>query len=271
MGAAVDAACQVAVWQTDRLAGFDAEPPQTWDDVLALAQRPGCVALPLYPSDAYLSLLSIAATLRPAAPVTPELIDEEAVAFLRELVSLVRKDCFSWNPPALLDLMSSQSTDAPAYCPLTFGYSTYQRPASTGRRLTFADVPDGSTGRGRSVLGGAGLAVTATSKHPYDAADFAAWVAGASAQREVVLPNGGQPASRGAWLDPEADELVGGFFSGTRRTLEEAVVRPREQWWPRFQEQAGIRLVDLLRSHATEDQIIAALNKLSHDEWKEMP
>lgn len=112
------------------------------------------------------------------------------------------------------------------------------------------------------MLGGAGLAVSATSKHPHDAAEFAAWVAGASAQREVVLPNGGQPASRAAWLDPEADELVGGFFSGTRRTLEEAVVRPREQWWPGFQELAGIRLVDMLQSHATEGQMIAALNTL---------
>ena len=70
------------------------------------------------------------------------------------------------------------------------------------------------------MLGGAGLAVSASSTHASEAADFAAWVAGARAQREVVLPNGGQPASRGAWLDPRADEIVGGFFSGTRRTLE---------------------------------------------------
>ncbi len=36
-----------------------------------------------------------------------------------------------------------------------------------------------------------------------------------------------QPSHRAAWNDPLADHLCGGFFSATRKTQEEAFVRPR--------------------------------------------
>jgi multiple sugar transport system substrate-binding protein len=244
--AAVDAACQVAVVDDDRIGGR-ADVPRRWADVLLLArQAPGSVAIPLYPSDAVLSLLSISADLRAGGLVNDELWSAEAVDVLVELARVVDPRSFELNPPGLLELMSSAADDVPFYAPLLFGYTNYQRPDARGRRLRFCSPPSvGETPA--AVLGGAGLAVSASCGHPNEAAEFAAWMAGAEAQRAVVLPNDGQPASRSVWLDAEADTVVGGFFSGTRTTIEASYVRPRDPWWPRYQEAAGLRLVGGLR------------------------
>jgi multiple sugar transport system substrate-binding protein len=64
------------------------------------------------------------------------------------------------------------------------------------------------------------------------------------------------------WADPDADALVGGFFSATRSTIEASHVRPRDPWWPAYQEAAGIALVEALRSGATPDSIQNDLDRL---------
>ncbi|MFI7066714.1 extracellular solute-binding protein [Kribbella sp. NPDC050124] len=252
---AVDAACQVAVVDDSTLDEWG-DVPRRWDDVLAAARKvPGSVALPLYPSDAVLSLLSISAELS----TTDELWVEEAVDIFVELVRGVDPRSFQLNPPGLLDLMSSESSDAPVYAPLLFGYTNYQRPAARGRPLRFCRPP--SVGeRPAAVLGGAGLAVSASSKQANEAAAFAALMAGADVQRTIVLGNDGQPASRSVWFDPSADEVVGGFFSGTRTTIESSYLRPRAAWWPAYQEAAGIRLTEALRRGDAASAIHADLN-----------
>lgn len=296
---AVDAACQVAVASEAELARLGAEVPVTWSAVLDLArEHPGAVAIPLYPSDAFCALLSLS-----AGPPDGDQVDgtdwgaaggteggvpsgadcgeadggaasgadrgavsalacvpfgEEAVA---SLAALADRRSFELNPPRLLDLMSSADpAKAPAYAPLLFGYSGYQRPGAPGRPLRFHDAPTPG-----GVLGGAGLAVTANGRWPEEAAAFAAWVAGAEAQRDVVCAYEGQPASAGVWGDPSADRLVGGFFTATRATIDRAVIRPREPWWPRFQEEAGERLAQLLRERAparrTYDELATILDR----------
>lgn len=251
---AVDAACQVAAVDDSRL--DDCDVPRRWHDVVTLARSVrGSVALPLYPSDAILSLLSISADLRS----TDELWAEEAVEVLVELVQLVDQRSLQLNPPGLLDLMSSTSADVPVYAPLLFGYTNYQRPDARGRRLRFCQPPSAGE-RPSAVLGGAGLAVSASSNQPDEAAAFAAWMAGADIQRTVVLGNDGQPASRSVWLDPAADDVVGGFFSGTRATIESSYLRPRAAWWPAYQEAAGLRLTEALRRGDVASAIHADLN-----------
>ncbi|MFL6076036.1 MAG: extracellular solute-binding protein [Mycobacteriales bacterium] len=260
---AVDAACQVAV--LDPASGES--PPSTWAEALDLAKR-APVAVPLYPSDAIIALVSIAVGLARAATATTAtraataagpagaggdpgdpagLFTEEAAALLTELVGRADPRSFDLNPPGLLELMA-RGASPPVYAPLLFGYSDYQRPTATGRRLRFHDAPTPDGRPGGTVLGGAGLAVPAASAHPEAAAAFAGWVAGAPAQREIVCVHGGQPASRATWADPSADELTGGFLSGTVASMTAAYVRPRTTWWPRFQEAAGERLVPLLRT-----------------------
>jgi|UPI00047C316D multiple sugar transport system substrate-binding protein len=265
---AVDAACQVAVLDGERAGALFDSAPRSWDDVLEVARdAPGAVGIPLYPSDAVLSLLSITANLRASGESSGEssggFWSLEAVYILSELVRSVSPRCFDLNPPRMLDLMSAGAADdAPVYAPLLFGYTNYQRPTAPGRRLTFVDVPSAGAQPVGAVLGGAGLAVSAYGRHPEEAARFAAWLAGADAQRTIVLPHDGQPGSRSVWHDPDADAVVGGFFSGTRATIENAHLRPRDAWWPAYQEVAGLALVDLLRAGAPPSTIHDDLTRL---------
>jgi multiple sugar transport system substrate-binding protein len=253
----VDAACQVAAYRADRLGAGDV--PATWDDVLALAKsEPGAVALPLYPSDAICTLMSLSANASTADGESPRWLHPAGAAMLVELAGLVDPACFGQNPPALLDAMAGESRTA--YVPFVFGYANLSRPP-----LRFADVAgvDG-TPRG-AVLGGAGLAVLPGSAHVVEAAAFAAWCMAPGVQRKVLLEAGGQPGNRLVWDDPTADEVAGGFLSATRRTIDAAYLRPRDPWWPDFQRDGGRLLVRLLRDGATAGRIVEELTGLAEE------
>lgn len=77
-----------------------------------------------------------------------------------------------------------------------------------------------------------------------------------------MLPAGRRPGSRTVWEDPGADEFVGGFFSGTRATIETAHVRPTEPWWPSFQERAGVLLARALRDGTRRSAIVREFSAL---------
>jgi multiple sugar transport system substrate-binding protein len=263
-GLAADAACQVAAVRDDLLPS-GTETPSTWGGVLELARAlPGRVAIPLYPTDAICSLLTTSASLgAPAghgdAFFASAEAGERALRPLLELAPLLHPESAELNPPRCLDRM--RDTDEIAYAPLTFGYTNYARPGGRGARLRFLAPPGFDGGPAVSLLGGAGLAVSAASAQPREAADFAAWVCGRAAQRDVVFAAGGQPASRSAWLDPELDETAGGFFSATRDTIEAAHVRPREPWWPGFQESAGYLVACGLVRQAPAGEVVAELER----------
>jgi multiple sugar transport system substrate-binding protein len=268
-----DAACQVAAVREDRLLRLGVEAPTSWDGVVKLAAAaPGSVALPLYPSDAICTLISLSANASSAAGDPPRWLRREAVEFLVELAGLVEPSCFELNPPRLLARMAAGSGadgddrdgddrdgwGAVAYVPFTFGYATLCWPP-----LRFTDVP-GCDGRSRgAVLGGAGLAVLSSSRHIDAAAAFAAWYMDPATQRDVVVPSGGQPGNRLAWDDPVADQRVNGFFSATRGSMDHAYLRPREPWWPAFQQEAGQVLVRLLRNGAAPVTVLDDLARLA--------
>lgn len=251
----VDAACQVAAYRADRLGPGDV--PATWADVLAMAKsEPGTVALPLYPSDAICALMSLSANASMAAGEPQGWVHQDGAAMLTELVGLVGQECYGQNPPALLDAMAGESRTT--YVPLVFGYANLSRPP-----LRFADIAgvDG-TPRG-AVLGGAGLAVLPDSGHVAEAAAFAAWCMDVDVQRGVLLEAGGQPGNRLVWDDPTADDVAGGFLAATRRTIDEAYLRPRDTWWPEFQRDGGQLLVRLLRDGAGPGRIVEELTGLA--------
>lgn len=265
---ATDAACQVSAFVPDALG--DDTAPATWDDVLALARRqPGAVGLPLSPPHAISSYLTLCTNLggSPVAPDDERLVDagvgERAAELLLELARLGPEEALRWEPPDALARLT-ESGAALAYVPLTYGYLSYSTPGFTARLCRFADIPSGGHGPIGAVLGGAGLAVSATTAHPEEAAAFAAWASGTAAQVEIVTPNGGQPGSATAWSNAELDALTGGFFSATRATMDAAWLRPRDPWWPPFQLDAGAALTDGLTARRTAHDLHAAVESAYH-------
>jgi multiple sugar transport system substrate-binding protein len=262
---ATDAACQVAAFRPDLL---EAPFPSSWGGVLELARsRPGRVAVPLAPAHAISSFLSLCAN-HGAAPARDEsLVDDatgsQAISLLAELASLGPAEAIAWEPPdALARLTAGDELDC---VPLTYGFVTYSRSEEVAYPCQFTDLPSAGDGPVGAVLGGAGLGVSSTSRHPAEAAAFAAWASGAEAQRTVVAAAGGQPGSRSAWLDADLDARAGGFFSGTLATIEASWVRPRDAWWPAFQRKAGHLLTTALAERASAVRTFAELDSLYRD------
>lgn len=264
-GLATDAACQVAAVRDDLIDGA----PATWDDVVSLARsRPGSVALPLSPAQALCAFLSLCANAgTPAAEASERLVQPDvgraAIELLAELLRLGPSGALAWQPPDILHRMTSG--DEIAYVPLAFGFVTYARADRVEKPCRFLDVPSAGHGPVGSILGGAGLSVSAASPHQTEAAAFAAFASGAEAQRTLVGPVGGQPGSNSAWDDSELDRASGGFFSGTRASIEAAWVRPRDPWWPAFQLEGGVLLNRGLAEDIAPKEILDRLDRLYHD------
>jgi multiple sugar transport system substrate-binding protein len=264
---AADAACQVAAVRDDLLDGAPA--PSTWDEVRDLARaQPGRVAVPLAPAQAVCAFLTLCANLgSPAAEDPARLVEPEvglaALELLDELHSLGPAGSPEWEQPDVLDRLTSG--DELVYVPLVFGFVTYSRADRVPSPCRFLDLASAGAGPVGGILGGAGLAVSATSAHPEQAAAFAAFASGAEAQRTLVGPAGGQPGSRTAWTAPELDRAAGGFFSGTYATIEQAWVRPRERWWPAFQLEGGRLLNASLAAAEPPRTLLESLDSLYRD------
>ncbi len=264
-GLATDAACQVAAVRTDLLG---APAPATWDEVLLLARsRPGRVALPLAPAHAISSFLTLCANAGHPAASGERLVDPAtglaALELLAELHRFGPEGTTALEPPDLLGLLTS--SDDLVYVPLTYGYVTYAQAGVVEKPCSFLDIPSAGHGPVGAVLGGAGLAVSATGGSPDGAAAFAAWASGADAQRSIVATRGGQPGSRSAWTDLALDARTGGFYSGTFATIEAAWVRPRDAWWPGFQLDGGKLLAAALDDGLHAATILDRLDSLYRD------
>jgi multiple sugar transport system substrate-binding protein len=264
---AIDAACEVAAWRPDRV--DDAAAPSTWGDVAALASA-GRVIWPLHPVDAQGSFLSIAAALgTPVDGSGQDFIDVAAgVAVLEAMHAVARHldpRCFELNAIGALEALATEDADA-AYCPLVFGYTNYARAGFRPQRLCFGDIvtigaaADGPRG---ALLGGVGLGVSARSSNVAAAAEFALWVAGAEVQRTTFYAGGGQPAHVAAWDDATLDAQAGGFFSGTRTTLERAWIRPRMPGFVAWQNASLPIVHEALRSGTGFDRAVERLNALA--------
>lgn len=250
----LDAACQVSARRPDLLeASFC---PDDWDAVFALQEplhKQGMqIGMALCPTDCLCSFLTLCAQFgdgpkegRPAL-VEPT-VGLRALEQLRRLRDTCHPDSLQWNPIQLFDAMARPESRI-AYAPLAFGYTNYARRGYAAHPLGFGSIPGGHS----ALLGGAGLAVSAHCAAPAEAAAYIAHIASADYQCSAYVEHGGQPANGIAHTDPTADALAGGFLSGTRSTLEQAYMRPRNAAWPAFQENLGERLHSFLKNDESD-------------------
>ena len=266
---AIDAAAPVAFWREDLLARLGLVPPQTWDEVLALARR-GHVEIPAAPINCLMNFQALCLALGETpyatpAQIVPADIGRAALSRLRELIAQCDPGGWTRNPIASHDLVAAAANTRLAYCPLAYGYSNYARPGGAPHRLTFGEPPAFAGAPLRTVLGGAGLALSALRPRRAAALAYAQFVACAAVQRTLYTAAGGQPGHRAAWLDPENNRLTGDCFIRTLPALDRAWLRPRHDGAVEFQARAGPLVHAALRGAMDDAAALAQLDRLYRD------
>jgi multiple sugar transport system substrate-binding protein len=262
-GLATDAAAQVSAYRPDLIA----DPPRDWPAVLELA-REGRVLWPGKPIDAFSSLVTMAANAGDApmagdGEFLPEAAGLAALERLHELAALVPADNLEANPIQVADALADG--DRFAYSPLLFGYTNYSRSGFRANRLRYIDIPSGPLGVRGSLLGGAGVAVSAQSPNRGAAIDHAFWLASAPVQAGVYFDGGGQPGNSVAWDSGRTNDLTLDFFRGTRQTLEGAYLRPRHPRYIELQDAASPLVTRALLAEITDAAAIRTMNDLAAD------
>ncbi len=251
----VDAACQAAVFRPD-LVCADKVPGSIGN--LDNLDGQG-IGLAMTCPHAFMNYLSLCGLMGEDISGTGDqlvdpLIGEEAVETLRRIAERIPTEAYDWSSIGLLEAMAT--TDAIAYCPMVFCFNSYARdPAGSRMRLKYAPLPSLRAERGcaGSVIGGAGLAISAACPAIGEAVAFLAYLTGSDAQLEMALA-GGQPAVELVWTDVDANTANGNFFSDCLETMRQAATRPRYANYMSLQNRAG----DLLREDALQRSLPAA-------------
>lgn len=262
----IDAATPAPSWRADLLEQAGAQPPQTWAEAVALAQRKLAV-IPGFNADLFLHFVMLVKALgaEPCADnekIAPREIMRQAAEMLRELTAPMPREIFGMNPIQVAERMTT--TDDFAWNAFAYTYNNYARPGFAPKQLRFGNLISLKPGgpRLRSVLGGTGLAISANCKNVSAALDYAVFIASGHIQKTIYVQAGGQPAHRAAWDDSLADQLCGGFFSGTRSAQEEAIVRPRYSGYVALQTDGGNALQEHLRDGRSLDATLEKLDAL---------
>lgn len=241
----IDAATPVSSWRPDLLA----TPPQTWAELLALADR-GLVAVPAIPIDSLMNFYMLCNALgvepfQGKTAVVSHDIGAQALMHLADLVGRCDPACLTRNPIATYEALVRGEA---AYCPFAYGYSNYARPEYAAHALRYGGLVRWHDGRSlQSTLGGTGLAISQHSAHRDIAVAYARYVCSPACQRTLYVQSGGQPGHRDAWESAEVNRVCGDFFRNTLPTLDQAYLRPRYNGYLHFQDSAGPVVHEFLR------------------------
>lgn len=260
---ALDAACQMAVHRPDLATPL----PLRWEEFLAPDAAKFRALTPLLPVDAFDMLLTLVAGRGEAdLPRTRDTFVTEAnglyaLAILRALYQLGPDEQVEMNPIKVLEALSS--TDDFACSPCLFGYVNYARPGFRTHRLTYFDLPlCAGFDRPRSILGGAGIGVSANTADPDAATKFAQWITSEPVQSGVYLNNNGQPANRRTWRDQAINPDVAPFFDGGFKTIDNAWTRPRDVWFLGFVDEICEIMPGFFRKAIPAEDFLAQINRL---------
>jgi multiple sugar transport system substrate-binding protein len=121
----------------------------------------------------------------------------------------------------------------------------------------------------RTVLGGTGIAISASCKDTALALEYSLFVAGQTCQRTLYGMCGGQPARRSAWNDSVLNQITDDFFLRTAASVETAYVRPRYPGYVGLQARAGEAIVEYCKQRGSTQKTLEqmdALYRLSQSE-----
>lgn len=259
----LDAATQVMALRSDLLEGTI---PFLWEEIQALSQETGKVALSLAGPHAVLSFLSIAAAFGEApAERDPDLlvsrkIGAEVYELMAELARRSPQTVRDMNPIGILGHMASH--DDVVLCPLVYGYVNYAAPKG-GQPVAFHNAPRlRPGGRPGSTLGGTGIGISRRCEVTPALKRHLLWLMDAYAQIGFIPHHDGQPSRREAWHDAEVNARCGGFYQNTADTLEQAYVRPRHNGYIAFQGAASAMLREAFIEKAPAAGVLDKLQAL---------
>lgn len=257
-GLASDAAAQVSAFRPDLID----EAPNNWNEVFELAEQ-NRVVWPYKPVDSWSSIITIASGLgeepmrKPGLFVSTEVL-EESFSILKRLAQLVPENNQFWNPIDAADALAEG--DQFAYCPLLFGYTNYSRKGFRKNLLTYTNIPQSIDGVNGSLLGGAGITVSAKSKNLEQAIEHAFWLASAETQEGIYFDGGGQPGNSVAWESDRTNLASNDFFRNTRATLEGAYLRPRKTNYIELQNELSEIVTEALLGKVSLNELERRLN-----------
>lgn len=265
-GLAIDTAAPISGWRPDLLEKAGCAVPGTWSELLDLA-RQGMVAIPGTRIDMLMHLYMVCIGLGEepfarADEVAPHDVVVRALAMLRELAQAVSAEFSACNPIMVWERLTDGYGEA--YCPFAYGYSNYSREGYAGQWIEVGGLisMDDKT-RCRSVLGGAGVAVSSRCRNVESAMEYCRYTASAACQSHLYFEAGGQPGHRAAWRDDEVNRRSHGFFAKTLQTLDEAWMRPRWKGYHHFQDEAALLVHEYVWQGGDEREVATRLNKMA--------
>lgn len=256
---AVDAAAQVSAFRPDLTDGV----PPYWPDVLRAA-RAGSVLWSYKPVDAFSTFTTLLAQLGAPLAAPKSFIDlsaaTRALEIMIKLAEAVPEWCANANPIDVSEALAGDEGFSMAVA--LFGYTNYSRTGFRPNALVYDDLPSFDGRAAGSTLGGAGIAVSATTPHPETAAAVAAALAASEVQAGPYTAGGGQPGNLRAWKSDAANTSTRGFFRNTLRTLERAWVRPRVLGWPALQLELSHILHEILVRRTLDAPALSRMEEL---------
>ncbi|HEY4207557.1 MAG TPA: extracellular solute-binding protein [Puia sp.] len=263
----VDAAAQVAAWRKDLVDVLGwARPSAILDMARAAAELPDgkWMAVPLCPTDIWCVFLSLSALFSDGCFFTERGVDpavgEWALAQIQSWKAFLHRDSLGMNPIQALEHMASK--DEIVYLPYTFGYTNYSRPGWRSRLVHFGESPRHAGARPCTLMGGAGISISATTAYPNECLEFIRYVLSPEIQKGIYFHEQGQPAHISSWLDPSNDAACSGFFSATLNTMRNAYVRPRPRGFNQFQERAAGHIHEAVVKDRPPKDAVMELNAL---------
>ena len=248
---AIDAAAPVALYSPDKLSLE--EKPDTWTDVIRLAKGKRAISAG-NPTSLLMEFYMFCSRFDPDIfkdlHLTSTYNIETALEIIAEYFSILDPICFEMNPIAVHEILSQRNSRY-CYTPCEFGYSNYCRSGYTETRLKASDPVTFQNIRLRTVLGGAGIAISKTSKNIKAALDYLLYSISPEIQSTIYGMNGGQPASREAWNDKDLNNICNNFFADTALTLETAILRPRFPGYIEFQDKTAICIQEAIKGERT--------------------
>jgi multiple sugar transport system substrate-binding protein len=137
-------------------------------------------------------------------------------------------------------------------------YSTGNPP----RKVTFGAAPAVRDGQvPHTLLGGAGIGISAKAKDPKAAFDYAMWLCAPEYQSGDYVTYGGQPGSRAAWTSERCNALTGDFFKSTLPVMDKAYLRPTHPGFVPFFHDATLKLSAVIFEDAPLRPFVDWLNE----------